>query len=91
MKKFLAGMFFVLGLTHINTFVHLHQMDHGKNTKVTFAIQHYMDGDYLAEVLTKRCTKDLRFETPRREYFQCGRLRTFMSDLIFGEYDKETR
>ena len=38
--------------------------------------------------LSGRCTKDTRSGVPRRQYFQCNKLQTLLSDLIYGEFTK---
>ena len=36
----------------------------------------------IFEVATGRCNTELRYNIPRREYFQCNKVQIFVSDLL---------
>ena len=36
----------------------------------------------IFDIVTGRCTAELRNNTPRREYFQCNKVQVFLSDLL---------
>lgn len=86
MKKFVLAIICVLCILHINSYLYIIALDNDHDTNVYSSIEHYVKGDYIVELLTKRCTKDDRIGKERRSYFQCGKVRIKISDMLFGEY-----